>query len=67
MCVGIYRRAAENHAMQPDRLAELCQMQATLKRGIGVDTDNMAGEERTKWVLNYTRAMTQEIAQLTGP
>jgi len=51
--------------MQKDRLEELFHMQATLNKRIGVDTDNMSDEERAKWVLNYTRAMTQEIAELT--
>jgi dimeric dUTPase (all-alpha-NTP-PPase superfamily) len=49
----------------PDKLAELFRMQAALNARIGVHTAGMSEEEQTKWVLNYTRAMTQEIAELT--
>ena len=36
----------------------------TLNQRIGVVTENLSEEEKTKWVLNYTRAMQQEIAEL---
>ncbi len=39
-------------------------MQEELNQRIGVHTSTMTDEERTKWILNYTRAMTQEIAEL---
>jgi dimeric dUTPase (all-alpha-NTP-PPase superfamily) len=56
------RRMSEN--MQ-DKLAELFRMQESLNARIGVHTQGMTEEEQTRWVLNYTRAMTQEIAELT--
>lgn len=40
-------------------------MQKALNQRIGVKTDDMTEEEKTKWVLNYCRAMSQEIAELT--
>ncbi len=40
-------------------------MQQALNERIGVKTDGMTEEEKTKWVLNYCRAMSQEIAELT--
>lgn len=40
-------------------------MQKSLNQRIGVQTDTMTDEEKTKWILNYCRAMTQEIAELT--
>lgn len=40
-------------------------MQKALNERIGVRTDGMTVEDRTKWVLNYCRAMSQEIAELT--
>lgn len=40
-------------------------MQKSLNERIGVFTDGMNEEEKTKWILNYTRAMTQELAELT--
>jgi dimeric dUTPase (all-alpha-NTP-PPase superfamily) len=49
----------------PDKLHEIFQLQEQLNRRIGVDTLNMTDEERQKWVLNYCRAMTQEVAELT--
>ena len=50
---------------KPDQLQELFRMQRALNQRIGVNTDTMTPEEKTKWILNYTRAMTQEIAELT--
>jgi dimeric dUTPase (all-alpha-NTP-PPase superfamily) len=49
----------------PDRLRELFRMQQALNRRIGVNTDGMTDEVKTQWVLNYCRAMSQEIAELT--
>ena len=40
-------------------------MQGALNERIGVNTTGMSEEEKTKWILNYTRAMTQELAELT--
>jgi dimeric dUTPase (all-alpha-NTP-PPase superfamily) len=50
---------------QPDQLRELFRMQQALNERIGVRTDEMSEEEKTKWILNYCRAMSQEIAELT--
>jgi dimeric dUTPase (all-alpha-NTP-PPase superfamily) len=47
-----------------DKLEEIFQLQDQLNRRIGVDLSNLSEEEKTKWVLNYTRAMTQEISEL---
>ena len=49
----------------PDQLRELFRMQRALNERIGVKTDGMSEEEKTKWLLNYTRAMQQEMAELT--
>ncbi len=49
----------------PDQLRELFRMQKALNERIGVQTDGMSEEEKTKWLLNYTRAMQQEMAELT--
>jgi len=49
----------------PDKLNEIFQMQQALNLKIGVDTAHMTDEQRVQWVLNYCRAMTQEIAELT--
>ena len=48
-----------------DHLREIWRMQKALNERIGVHTEGMSQEEKTKWVLNYCRAMTQEIAELT--
>jgi len=40
-------------------------MQQALNGRIGVRTDGMSEEDKTKWLLNYCRAMSQEIAELT--
>ena len=49
----------------PDKLDEIFKMQQALNLKIGVDTAHMTAEQRIQWVLNYCRAMTQEIAELT--
>jgi len=48
-----------------DRLATVFEMQEQLNRRIGVDVRAMTDEDRVTWVLNYCRAMSQEIAELT--
>jgi dimeric dUTPase (all-alpha-NTP-PPase superfamily) len=50
---------------QPDQLRELFRMQHALNERIGVRMEGMSPEEKTKWILNYCRAMSQEIAELT--
>lgn len=40
-------------------------MQQALNERIGVNTAGMSDEEKCRWVLNYSRAMSQEIAELT--
>lgn len=49
---------------KPDQLRELWRMQKALNERIGVNMDALSPEEKTRWILNYTRAMTQEIAEL---
>ena len=48
-----------------DKLDEIFRLQEQLNKRLGVDTPNMTDEQRQQWVLNYCRAMTQEIAELT--
>jgi dimeric dUTPase (all-alpha-NTP-PPase superfamily) len=50
---------------QADQLRELFRMQQSLNLRIGVDTASMDEAEKTKWLLNYSRAMGQELAELT--
>ena len=47
-----------------DKLDEIFSLQEKLNARIGVNTKGMSEEEKTKWVLSYTRAMQQEIAEL---
>ena len=49
----------------PDHFREIFCMQDELNRRIGVDMSKLNEEEQQKWILNYCRAMTQEIAELT--
>lgn len=49
----------------PDQLQELFRMQKALNERIGVQTEGMSDEDKVKWILNYGRAMTQELAELT--
>ncbi|MDP0501731.1 MAG: dUTPase [Verrucomicrobiota bacterium JB022] len=47
-----------------DKLAEIFRLQEALNERIGVSLKDLDEAERTKWVLNYTRAMQQEMAEL---
>lgn len=47
-----------------DKLEKIFAMQQELNARIGVDLGELNEEEKTKWVLNYTRAMQQELAEL---
>jgi dimeric dUTPase (all-alpha-NTP-PPase superfamily) len=51
--------------VKPDQLRELFRMQRALNERIGVHTQTMNEEDKAKWILNYCRAMSQEIAELT--
>lgn len=51
--------------MNQDKLGALFQLQEQLNQKIGVDTSSLDEEGKTKWLLNYTRAMQQELAELT--
>ena len=48
-----------------DMLKEMFERQADLNRRIGVETVNMPEADQPAWVLNYCRAMSQELAELT--
>lgn len=48
-----------------DRLDQLFNLQKQLNQRIGVNTDLMSDGERQTWILQYCRAMSQEIAELT--
>ena len=48
-----------------DKLEEIFSLQDGLNRRIGVVTEGMDEENQRKWILNYVRAMQQELAELT--
>lgn len=48
-----------------DKLVHIFELQKSLNKRIGVDTDHMNEEEQIKWALNYCRALSQEVAELT--
>jgi dimeric dUTPase (all-alpha-NTP-PPase superfamily) len=47
-----------------DKFEEIFRMQDALNRRIGVALPPSGDEEKIKWILNYTRAMQQELAEL---
>jgi dimeric dUTPase (all-alpha-NTP-PPase superfamily) len=47
-----------------DMLETMFELQKKLNKRVGVDTDAMNDEERAKWILNYARALGQELAEL---
>ena len=48
-----------------DMLEALFKLQGELNRKIGIDTLGVPEEKKPEWVLNYCRALSQEIAELT--
>lgn len=48
-----------------DLLEDMFALQADLNRRIGVDTTALPENQKTEWILNYCRAMSQEVAELT--
>ena len=50
--------------MVKDKFEHMFEMQKKLNQRIGVDTDSFDKDEQVKWVLNYTRALGQEVAEL---
>ena len=48
-----------------DKLTQIFEMQEEFNSRIGVDLKNIDQEDKTRWILNYTRAMQQELAELT--
>ncbi len=58
-------RLLNSSASDMDKLTQIFEMQEELNSRIGVDLKNIDQEEKTKWILNYTRAMQQELAELT--
>ena len=48
-----------------DKLTQIFEMQEELNSRIGVNLRDIDDDEKTKWILNYTRAMQQELAELT--
>jgi dimeric dUTPase (all-alpha-NTP-PPase superfamily) len=54
-----------NDMPSSDMMATMFSMQKDLNAHIGVNTDSMDEQEQVRWILNYTRAMSQELAELT--
>ena len=48
-----------------DMLEELFKLQGELNRKIGIDTLSVPEKKKPEWILNYCRALSQEIAELT--
>ena len=48
-----------------DKMDEIFELQEKLKSRIGVNMNEMNDDDRAKWILNYIRAMQQELAELT--
>ncbi|OUU28572.1 MAG: dUTPase [Verrucomicrobia bacterium TMED44] len=48
-----------------DKMDEIFELQEELNKRIGVNMNEMDDEDRTQWILNYIRAMQQELAELT--
>ena len=47
-----------------DMMEEIFECQKALNKRIGVDTDTLGEEQQVHWLLNYSRALTQETAEL---
>lgn len=63
--IGLPGSSMEGTAQFMDKLTQIFEMQEELNARIGVNLKGIDEKEQTKWVLNYTRAMQQEMAELT--
>ena len=61
---GLPVRGAVCSVARMDKLEEIFRMQNALNQRIGVNLPPPTDEEKAKWILNYTRAMQQETAEL---
>ena len=48
-----------------DKMDDIFALQEKLNSRIGVNMNEMNDDDRAKWILNYIRAMQQELAELT--
>jgi dimeric dUTPase (all-alpha-NTP-PPase superfamily) len=48
-----------------DKLESIFELQAALNKKIGLQLDGLTDEEKKTWILNYARALSQEVAELT--
>ncbi len=48
----------------PDKLDEIFRMQDLLNKKIGVDLAHLTPDEKTKWARYYSRALSQDLAEL---
>jgi dimeric dUTPase (all-alpha-NTP-PPase superfamily) len=51
-------------AEKMDRLDEIFAMQAKLSARLGVRSEDLSEGEKIEWILKYSRALQQEIAEL---
>lgn len=63
--IGLPDSGMGGSAQLMDKLTQIFEMQEELNARIGVNLKGIDEKEQTKWVLNYTRAMQQEMAELT--
>ncbi|MDE0767350.1 MAG: dUTPase [Opitutaceae bacterium] len=63
--IGLPDSGMGGSAQFMDKLTQIFEMQEELNARIGVNLKGIDEKEQTKWVLNYTRAMQQEMAELT--
>ena len=47
-----------------DKLDKIFEMKEKLNRRIGINLDNLGDDEKIKWILNYSRALQQEVSEL---
>jgi len=50
-----------------DKFEEIFRIQDALNSRIGVNLPPATDEEKAKWILNYTRALHYEMAELIDP
>ncbi len=48
-----------------DRLDRIFELQRGLNERIGIHADRLSEAEQQRWLLQYCRAMSQEVAELT--
>ena len=63
--VGSVKRNTMSNDSTTDKLEAIFKAQSVFNKRLGIELEGLSDNEKTLWILNYSRAMQQELAELT--